>query len=94
LVDTNLTNARLDLTQDKIYTISTATKQVLGEIKEPIKLRFYASASIEDMGPDYTSLKTRIDDLLGEYIRISKGLIIVETLNPKKILNRGGSSCF
>jgi ABC-type uncharacterized transport system involved in gliding motility auxiliary subunit len=84
LVDTNLTNARLDLTQDKIYTISTATKQVLGEIKEPIKLRFYASASIEDMGPDYTSLKTRIDDLLGEYIRISKGLIIVETLNPKK----------
>ena len=84
LVDANLTSARLDLTQDRTYTISEATKQILEEIKEPIKLRLYSSAGIEDMGPDYTSLKTRIDDLLGEYIRISKGLIIVETLDPKR----------
>ena len=84
LVDAHLTSARLDLTQDRTYTISEATKQILEEIKEPIKLRLYSSAGIEDMGPDYTSLKTRIDDLLGEYIRISKGLIIVETLDPKR----------
>jgi len=48
LVDANLTSARLDLTQDRTYTISEATKQILEEIKEPIKLRLYSSAGIED----------------------------------------------
>ena len=42
LVDANLTSARLDLTQDRTYTISEATNQILEEIKEPIKLRLYS----------------------------------------------------
>ena len=83
-IDSNFTNSRIDLTADKIYTISQATNEVLKEIKEPIKLRFYASERLEDMGPDYVSLKKRIDDLLKVYIQNSGGLIIVESLNPRR----------
>ena len=34
---------RLDLTQNRLYTLSPGTKQVLGELKEPINLYFYFS---------------------------------------------------
>ena len=51
-IDSNFTNSRIDLTADKIYTIYDATNDVLKGIKEPIKLRFYASERLEDMGPD------------------------------------------
>ena len=61
-IDSNFTNSKIDLTADKIYTISDATNDVLKGIKEPIKLRFYASERLEDMGPDYVSLKKRIND--------------------------------
>ncbi|MGH6927143.1 MAG: hypothetical protein ACREEV_02405, partial [Dongiaceae bacterium] len=34
--------ARLDLTQNRIYTLSDSTTTMLKEVKEPIKLRLYA----------------------------------------------------
>ena len=83
-IDSNFTNSRIDLTADKIYTISDATNDVLKGIKEPIKLRFYASERLEDMGPDYVSLKKRINDLLKVYTENSSGLIVVESLNPRR----------
>jgi ABC-type uncharacterized transport system involved in gliding motility auxiliary subunit len=36
------------------------------------------------MGPDYVSLKKRINDLLKVYIQNSGGLIVVESLNPRR----------
>jgi ABC-type uncharacterized transport system involved in gliding motility auxiliary subunit len=83
-IDFNFTNSSIDLTEDKIYTISDATNDVLKGIKEPIKLRFYASERLEDMGPDYVSLKKRINDLLKVYTENSRGLIVVESLNPQR----------
>ena len=83
-IDSHFTNSRIDLTADKIYTISDATNDVLKGIKEPIKLRFYASERLEDMGPDYVSLKKRINDLLKVYTENSSGLIVVESLNPRR----------
>ena len=33
--------ARLDLTENRLYTLSEGTKNVLRELKEPIRLRFF-----------------------------------------------------
>ena len=38
-----LRGMRLDLTQNRLYTLSAGTKQVLAELKEPINLYFYFS---------------------------------------------------
>ena len=34
---------RLDLTQNRLFTLTQGTKQVIGEIKEPVNLYFYFS---------------------------------------------------
>ena len=38
-----LRGMRLDLTQNRLFTLTPGTKQVLGELKEPINLYFYFS---------------------------------------------------
>ena len=35
--------ARVDLTENNLYTLSSGTTQILGELKEPINLYFYFS---------------------------------------------------
>ncbi|MBH69138.1 MAG: hypothetical protein CMM58_12340 [Rhodospirillaceae bacterium] len=74
---------RIDLTADEIYTISPATLQVLSSIKEPIKLRLYATENLNNMGTDYLSLKQRVEELLEQYKRVSDGLVVIERINPK-----------
>jgi len=34
---------RLDLTQNRLYTLTTGTQAVLGELKEPVNLYYYFS---------------------------------------------------
>ncbi|MBT4355566.1 MAG: hypothetical protein HOD13_13490, partial [Rhodospirillaceae bacterium] len=38
-----LTSARLDLTKDKLYTLSASTIELLKDIKEPVTFRLYLS---------------------------------------------------
>ena len=35
--------ARVDLTQEKAYTLSPGTRAILGKLDTPVKIRFYCS---------------------------------------------------
>jgi ABC-type uncharacterized transport system involved in gliding motility auxiliary subunit len=78
-----LTSARLDLTADRLYTVSEGTRQVLSAIDEPIDLRFYYSGALNDIGPYFGSHATRVDELLREYRRLSNGQLRIERLDPQ-----------
>ena len=39
--DARLANIQVDLTQHRIYTLSKGTRQILGDLKEPITLRLF-----------------------------------------------------
>ena len=58
-------NARVDLTEGNVYTLSPATKGILSKLEAPVKIRFYYSqTSAVPVG-----LKTfakRVEDLLAE----------------------------
>jgi len=43
LSNVGLRGVRLDLTQNKLYTLSKGTQQVLRDLKEPVNLYFYFS---------------------------------------------------
>src|ERR1700728_2053278 len=43
LSNVGLRGLRLDLTQNKLYTLSSGTQQVLHDLKEPVNLYFYFS---------------------------------------------------
>ena len=81
-VDRTFPAARLDLTADGLYTITDSTRSVLKSIREPIRIRFYASENLDGLGPDYIALRKRAGELLQEYARMSGGLVRIEHLDP------------
>src|SRR5258708_5652649 len=64
---------RLDLTANKVYTLSPGTKEVISQLPEPIVLRFYFSKKVAKINPYILSFASRVQDLLIQYQRASKG---------------------
>ncbi len=79
-----ITTARLDLTQEGLFTVSDGTKEVAGAIDEPIDLRLYYSQRLNEVGGAYfTTYASRVRELIDEYVRLSDGKIRVEFLDPE-----------
>ena len=77
-----LTSARLDLTKDKLYTLSDSTIELLKDIKEPITFRLYLSGGLAQAVPHLGVYANRVRDLLLEYQNISNGKVKLEILDP------------
>jgi len=78
-----LKSARLDLTENGLYTLSDGTKEVLASIEEPIIYRFYASRSLAEAAPAYGEFMNRVRELLEQYASLSGGKIQLEVINPE-----------
>lgn len=74
---------RLDLTENRQFTLSSGTEQLLEKVEEPITLRFYASRALRDANPFLGSYADRVHDLLRTYAEASNGRIVVEYLDPE-----------
>src|SRR5436190_11783055 len=75
--------ARLDLTGERLYTLSRGTRQTLARIGEPITLRFYYSTRLGDSAPSYGVYAQRVRELLDEYVAAAKGKLRLEIYNPQ-----------
>jgi ABC-type uncharacterized transport system involved in gliding motility auxiliary subunit len=75
--------ARLDLTADKLYTLSPGTLHTLAKIDEPITLRLYYSKQLGDEVPAYGVYAQRVRELLDQYVAAADGKIRLETYNPQ-----------
>lgn len=76
---------RVDLTQEKAYTLSAGTRAILAKLDTPVKIRFYYSQSAAG-SPQTTGIKTyakQVEDLLTEYKQVAGGKIILEKYDPK-----------
>jgi gliding-associated putative ABC transporter substrate-binding component GldG len=71
--------ARLDLTKDKEFTISNATKEVLRDLDDLVTIKVYFS---EKLPPNLAMLRRNIDDMLREYQAYSKGKLRAEYIDP------------
>ncbi len=72
---------RLDLTQDHEYSLSTATRDLLSNLQEPLLIRGYFS---EKNHPLLSPLIPQISDLLDEYRIAAGGKLKVEIIDPIK----------
>jgi ABC-type uncharacterized transport system involved in gliding motility auxiliary subunit len=79
----NLKSARIDLTEDQIYTLSDGTLNIIESLDDPISLRFYYSVQVAQELPSLKSYAQRVQELLEEYRRASNGKIELITINPK-----------
>ena len=76
-------NAKADLTADRLYTISSGTRHVLGRIEEPINIRLYYSRRLGQAAPLFGKYFERVRALLEQYRDLSGGKIQLTVLEPE-----------
>ena len=72
---------RWDFTEDKEYTLSKATKDILKNLEEPVMVSAYFS---ENLPTDIAKSKKDFQEMLIEYSNLSKGMIDYEFINPNE----------
>jgi ABC-type uncharacterized transport system involved in gliding motility auxiliary subunit len=77
-----LRGARLDLTENGLYTLSDGTRSILRALKEPVTLRFYYSPKQAAAFPSIRAHGERVRDMLKEYRQIAGGNLIVDEIDP------------
>ncbi len=75
-------DARIDLTQDRLYTLSESTKKVLARVPEPIVITIYASQPLLDSAPRLRTYAERIEEMLRTYRVLSGGKVRYQRINP------------
>lgn len=78
-----LKSARLDLTDNKLYTLSQGTKNILTSLEEPITLRFYLSKKLASGLPAVSHYTVRVRELLEEYQRLAGNNINLQIIDPE-----------
>ena len=79
---------RIDLTQDRLYTLSDGTRHILAQLNQPVTLRLFYSRTAAMKGPEgirfYNTYYLYVRDLLDEYARLSGGRVRVEVVDPRR----------
>lgn len=79
----NFLKVRSDLTENKIYTLSSGTKRILDKLDTPVEIRFYYSKDNSSMPVPLRTYAQEVEDLLSEYQQAGHGKIQVVKLDPK-----------
>jgi len=82
---TGAVRQRMDLTDEKAYTLSSGTRAILARLDTPVKIRFYCSQSA-GASAEAVFLKSyarKVEDLLVEYKQAAKGKIVLEKYDPQ-----------
>ena len=78
---------KADITDQKIYTLSQGTKNILGKLNQPIKVRLYYAETAAVKGPDqikfFNNYYTFVRELLEEYESAADGMIELEIIDPR-----------
>ena len=74
---------RVDMTAEKLYTLSDGSKAVLGKLEEDVTLKFYFSASSAEMPMALKTYAAQVKNLLEEYELAGNGRIVLESYDPK-----------
>jgi len=75
--------ARLDLTAEKLHTLSDGTKEILKRVDSPIELRLYLSKGKERMPEQLKTYAQSLEDLLAEFRVQSGDRITIKKFDPE-----------
>lgn len=87
LLSNQLLRARLDLTEQSLYTLSDGSRNILGKLDEPLHLTLYFSdkATAESNRPDIRSLRlycNRVRELLEEMSALADNKLQLQVIDP------------
>jgi len=78
-----LRGAKLDLTADKLFTISEGTENIVQGLKEPVNLYLYFSEKSATPNPALRNHATRVRELLEELVSRSDGKLTLKVIDPQ-----------
>ena len=83
IANETLTAQRLDLTSNKLFTLSDGSRNIVARLDEPVTLRLYFSARQFADIPQFLTYGKRVRDLLEEYAAASKGMLNLQVIEPE-----------
>lgn len=78
-----LPRLRIDLTQDNLYTLSDATREIVSTLERPIELTFFYSEEAAADVPQVRAYGTRVEEMLDEMVIASDGMLSLEVIDPE-----------
>ena len=83
IANQGLTSIRLDLTEHKLYTLSAGSRNILGQLVEPVTIRLYFSSKGFADIPPLLNYGKRVRDMLEEYAARGQGKIKLQVIDPE-----------
>jgi len=83
-----LRSVRADLTEQKLYTLSEGTRNILGGLEEPITLRYFYPESMmleEARLKPLMAYGERVREMLDQYVAASDGQVRLEVIDPEPL---------
>ncbi len=77
------TGVRLDLTENRLFTLSPGSINIITTLDEPVSLDFYLSRKSMADFPQLVNYANRVRDLLEEYAAKSDGMIRLSVIEPE-----------
>ncbi len=78
---------KLDITDQKLYTLSDGTKAILAKLNQPIRAKLYYAKTAALKGPDqirfFSNYYEFVRALLEEYVAVSNGMVELEVIDPR-----------
>jgi ABC-type uncharacterized transport system involved in gliding motility auxiliary subunit len=81
-VISHLSAVRVDVTHERLNTLSDGTKAILRKLEGPVQIRFFVTQG-KDMPVFYKAYAQRVEDLLKEYQKVGGKNLEVKKLNPE-----------
>ncbi len=79
----SLTSLRLDLTENKLYTLSAGSRNILAQLLEPVTIRLYFSSKEFASIPQLLNYGKRVRDMLDEYAAAGQGKVKLQVIDPE-----------
>lgn len=74
---------RLDVTEERIYTLSKGTREILQGLPHPVTVKFYFTEGLADLPLNLVTHARNTRELLRAYERSAGGNLRLEVYNPK-----------
>jgi ABC-type uncharacterized transport system involved in gliding motility auxiliary subunit len=74
---------RIDLTENKAFTLSKGTRAILAKLDSPVEVRLYYSQSDSRLSSQFKTYARQVEDLLNEFDQAAKGNLDIKKLDPK-----------
>ena len=83
LVVSFLPSLRVDLTEDRLYSLSDGTRNILASLNQPVELMFFYSDSATEDVPQLRTYGNRVQELLREIVIASEGNLRLSVIDPE-----------